>query len=87
MGTVEVTLPGAAPIVMETVRLVRADDGSDQASLRVVTGDWAAYRATSLWLFHTPSGLVDGLPAGAPAVAARTPTDAQPDVLARQLGR
>ena len=48
---------------------------------RAHLGPEAAYRMLSLWLFHTPAGVVAGLPEGAPAVAAerigssrRTPT-------------
>jgi hypothetical protein len=85
---VELALPGSAPVVLQTVRVV-SDPGaaSDVVSLRIRYGDWAAYRTLSLWLFHTPPGVVAGLPAGAPAVAAeligtsrRTPT------LQRQFG-
>ena len=78
-------LPGQVLIKMETVRVRPDGRGDDNASLRVAAGDWATYRALSLWLFHTPDGVIDGLPAGIPAVAA---TDAPPrsggSVLARQ---
>ena len=70
-GSVELSLPGAAPISMQTVRLTEGPGEYDGASLTVNAGDWAALRTMSLWLFHTPAGAVDGLPAGAPAVAAR----------------
>lgn len=88
VGTVELVLPGSVPITMETVRLSRGEDGSDLASLRVIAGDWLGFRATSLWLFHTPPGLVEGLPDHAPAVAARTPVRrrSRRSVLARQHG-
>ena len=68
--------------------LFRSDDGSDLASLRIISGDWVGFRATSLWLFHTPPGLVEGLPDHAPAVAARTPVRRRTrrSVLARQHG-
>ena len=70
------------PVVLQTVRVVSAPGAAtDVVSLRIRYGDWAAYRALSLWLFHTPAGVVAGLPDGAPAVAAerigssrRTPT-------------
>jgi cellulose synthase (UDP-forming) len=39
------------------------------ASLQVTPGDWAAYRALSLWLFHTPAGALAGFPDGVPAIA------------------
>jgi cellulose synthase (UDP-forming) len=69
---VEVALPGAtAPIVLQTVRVRSGDGNTEIASLQVRFGDWAAYRAVSLWLFHTPAGVIDGLPEGVPAVALR----------------
>jgi cellulose synthase (UDP-forming) len=67
---VELTLPGAAPITLQTVRVTASDQESETVSLQVRFGDWAAYRAISLWLFHTPTGAVEGLPSGTPAVAA-----------------
>jgi cellulose synthase (UDP-forming) len=69
-GPVELMLPGAGPIRMETIRIHRGSEGTEVASLRVFADDWAAYRTMSLWLFHTPPGVVDGLPPYAPAVAA-----------------
>lgn len=47
-----------------------ADDDLDEVSFRVTPGDWATFRELGLWLFHTPPGVIDGLPLGAPAVAA-----------------
>jgi cellulose synthase (UDP-forming) len=86
-GTIELTLPGAAPVRLEVVRLRRGEAGRDVASLRVVAGDWAAYRTISMWLFHTPPGVVEGIPFPAPAVAALDPErQRQPHVLARQHG-
>ena len=55
---------------MDAVRIRSGSDNTEVASLRVFAGDWAAYRTMSLWLFHTPPGVVDGLPPYAPAVAA-----------------
>jgi len=66
------SLPGATgPIVLQTVRVRSGDGNTEIASLQVRFGDWAAYRAVSLWLFHTPDGVIDGLPDGVPAVALR----------------
>jgi cellulose synthase (UDP-forming) len=69
-GSVELVLPGARPIRMDAVRIRSGRNNTEVASLRVLAGDWAAYRTMSLWLFHTPPGVVDGLPPYAPAVAA-----------------
>ncbi len=84
---VEVTLPGAAAIAMRIVRIRPGSDGVDTASLRVPAHDWEAFRIMSLWLFHTPAGVVDGLPFGVPAVAARSARRSRPSALARQYGR
>ena len=87
-GTVELTLPGrrAGPDAGGPVCVASAS-GRDVASLRVVEGDWAAYRTISMWLFHTPPGVVEGIPFPAPAVAALSPErHRQPRVLARQHG-
>lgn len=76
LGLVELGLPGATPIKLELVR-VSAGSGADVssgyefASLRVDDGDWAAYGALSLWMFHTPRGTVPGLPLGVPVVGCR----------------
>ena len=87
-GEVEVALPGAAPVVLQTVRIVSAPGASsDVVSLRIRYGDWTAYRSLSLWLFHTPAGVVSGLPAGAPAVAAEgIGTSRHTPTLHRQYG-
>jgi cellulose synthase (UDP-forming) len=56
---------------MTVVRTVPDPSGSgDVVSLRVADGDWAAFRTMSMWLFHTPPDVVDGIPPGVPAVAA-----------------
>jgi cellulose synthase/poly-beta-1,6-N-acetylglucosamine synthase-like glycosyltransferase len=69
---VAMQLPGARELSLETVRIQPGEEW-DTISLRVVPDDWATYRALSLWLFHTPPGVVDGLPPNAPAVAATEP--------------
>jgi cellulose synthase (UDP-forming) len=78
-GMVSLTLPGAEPIKLEVARIstgARADssDAHEFASLRVAAGDWSAYGALSLWMFHTPSGAVPGLPPGVPVVGCRRTT-------------
>ena len=46
-----------------------------------------APEATSLWLYHTPAGVVTGLPDGAPAVAAERVGSSRPTpTLHRQYG-
>ena len=72
-GLVEFELPGASPIKMEMVRMREQTVRHDLASLRVVNGDWEAFRSMSLWMFHTPSGAVAGLPAGVPVIATLAP--------------
>ncbi|GAA1426953.1 hypothetical protein GCM10009616_02860 [Microlunatus lacustris] len=67
-------LPLAPTLELEPVRMWQSDD-LDHVALRVPDGDWDTYRALSLWLFHTPPGVVDGLPPQAPAVAAMLPTN------------
>jgi len=85
--TVQLVLPGQAPIAMTTVRMGSDGHGGDAVSLRVTPGDWAAYRALSLWLFHTPDRVIEGLPPGTPAVAATDPLQrAKVSVLAKQHG-
>ena len=70
-GVVELSLPGAAPVPMSVVHTVHdPSGGGDVVSLRVGDTDWAAFGTMSMWLFHTPPGAVDGIPAGVPAVAA-----------------
>ena len=48
----------------------RTRSGHDVVSCRLLADDWEGYRAMSLWLFHTPAGVVGGMPVGVPAVAA-----------------
>lgn len=67
----ELVLPRAAPVRMRVVR--RSDlpgDAGSVVALRVADDDWAALRTMSLWLFHTPTGVINGIPPGVPAVAA-----------------
>ncbi len=85
-GLVELALPGAGGVPMEVVRVRSGENGSDLASLRVRRGDWSGLRVVSLWLFHTPPGVVEGVPFPAPAVAAASPERRRPRVLARQHG-
>jgi cellulose synthase (UDP-forming) len=71
-GVVELRLPGAEPIKVLMASLPRQTAGSathDYVSVRAGTSDWAAHRALSMWIFHTPNGAVPGLPNGVPAVA------------------
>jgi cellulose synthase (UDP-forming) len=69
-GDVTLRLPGADPIRLAVVR-VRSDRAGAIVSLRVREADWDAYRVLSLWMFHTPSGVARGIPAGVPVVAVR----------------
>lgn len=71
-GEVILRLPGASPVTMEVARTVSEASGSDLVSLRVCARDWSTYRALSLWLFHTPQGVLSGVPDGVPAIAAMT---------------
>ena len=67
---VRLTLPAAPPVTLIVVRVdARAEQEGDVVSLRAVDGDWATLRTMSLWLFHTPPGVLEGLPPGVPAVA------------------
>jgi cellulose synthase (UDP-forming) len=71
-GIVEFKLPGAPAIKTMLAPLARQSRGSelfDYVSVQVQSGDWAAHQVLSLWIFHTPSGAVPGLPVGTPAVA------------------
>jgi cellulose synthase (UDP-forming) len=68
-GLVTVCLPAAPPIKMEIVTSRGSLDGCDRAALRVPPMNWAALRVMALWMFHTPNGVVPGLPDGVPAVA------------------
>jgi cellulose synthase (UDP-forming) len=69
-GQVELTLPGAAPVRMITTG-TKSADRADIVSMRIEDGDWDSYRALSMWLFHTPAGVLRGIPRGVPAVAAK----------------
>jgi cellulose synthase (UDP-forming) len=74
LGLVELTLPGSEPVkvlLSPLTRQTRNSQDYDYASVQVVREDWAAYAVMSLWMFHTPSGMVPGLPGGVPAVAIR----------------
>lgn len=83
----ELLLPGAEPVRLQTVRITPGPADTDLASLRVRFGDWAAYRAISLWLFHTPPDAIEGLPPQVPAVAVqRAARRTRTAVLARQYG-
>lgn len=68
-GSVQLRLPATADLALQIVRVAR-DDDLDEVSFQVTPGDWATFRELGLWLFHTPPGVIDGLPLGAPAVAA-----------------
>ena len=76
---VELVLPGAPPVSVAVVRISQeaAPAGGDLISCRLLAHDWEGLRTLSRWLFHTPPGVVAGMPAGVPAVAAtpgrRTP--------------
>lgn len=88
-GDVELVLPGAAPMTLQTLRLLADPDGTSTiATFQVRFGDWETYRTISMWLFHTSAGAVEGLPAGVPAVAVSgTPTRTGTATLSRQYGR
>lgn len=84
-GTAILTLPGATPVELITVRSLPADEpDSWLLSLRARPGDWAAMRSLSLWLFHTPDGVLPSLPAHVPA-AASTAIDPSPVVRHNRL--
>jgi len=68
---VELVLPQASPVRMRVVRHSKLPgDAGSVVALRVADDDWAALRTMSLWLFHTPTGAINGIPPGIPAVAA-----------------
>jgi len=68
---VNLALPGAPQVTLVVVRVdARAAHEGDIVSLRAVDGDWATLRTMALWLFHTPYGVLVGLPPHVPAVAA-----------------
>lgn len=67
---VELVLPGADPITLAVTESSRDEPGV--VSLRAREGDWAAHRVLAMWLFHTPDGVLAGVPAGVPSAAARS---------------
>ena len=68
-GLVRLRLPESTPVPLRVIRTTEQPDGSQVASLRAADGDWAAYRALSLWIFHTPAGALPEFPPGVPAAA------------------
>ncbi|MET3922740.1 cellulose synthase (UDP-forming) [Arthrobacter sp. UYEF20] len=68
-GPVMLRLPMSGPVQLEVIRVIEQPDGSQIASLKAVDDDWAAYRALSLWIFHTPAGALPDFPPGVPAAA------------------
>jgi cellulose synthase (UDP-forming) len=68
-GPVLLQLPGAEPLRLDVIRRTTHPDGYETASLRTVENDWAANRTLSLWIFHTPDGVLEGFPRGVPAAA------------------
>ena len=62
-------LPESAPVRLQVIRTTGQPDGTEIASLRAADDDWAAYRALSLWIFHTPAGALPDFPPGVPAAA------------------
>ena len=69
---VRLVLPNADGVLLHVVRVIPdEDDQGCVVTLQVPDSDWAAHRALSLWLFHTPGGSVTGLPTGVPAAAVR----------------
>jgi cellulose synthase (UDP-forming) len=68
-GPVTLRLPEAAPVRLQVIRTTGQPDGTEIASLRAADDDWVAYRALSLWIFHTPAGALPDFPPGVPAAA------------------
>jgi cellulose synthase (UDP-forming) len=68
-GAVTLRLPEAAPVRLQVIRTTGQPDGTEIASLRAADDDWVAYRALSLWIFHTPAGALPDFPPGVPAAA------------------
>ncbi|MFC8800109.1 glycosyltransferase [Promicromonospora sp. NPDC057138] len=68
---VELLLRGAPPVRLSVVRRSDVPSSGDQIlSMKVEERDWTAFHSISMWLFHTPPGVIDGIPPGVPAVAA-----------------
>ncbi|MBA8796090.1 cellulose synthase (UDP-forming) [Friedmanniella endophytica] len=84
-GALDLVLPGADPVLLDVIRQRPHPDGGTLLHLRVRAGDWNSFRALAVWLFHTPAGVVEGLPPGVPAVAAIDPeAGLNPRTLIRQ---
>ena len=74
IGMVQLELPGAEPVQVLVGSVPRTRPGTDDemvVSLQVLTGDWHSREVLSMWMFHTPDGVVPGLPTGTPAIAIR----------------
>lgn len=75
LGLVELHLPCAVPVKVLVGSIARpagnAGSQEDIVSVQVLSDDWKARRTLSMWMFHTPSDAVAGLPSGTPAVAVR----------------
>jgi cellulose synthase (UDP-forming) len=71
--TARFQLPGAPALDLDVVRITQVPDGSQSVKLHAKATDWDAYRALSLWLFHTPEGAIPHFPPGIPAVASTLP--------------
>lgn len=85
-GEARLQLPVSDELTLQVVR-IEATEQDVSVAMRVQPGDFAAYRSLALWLFHTPPGVVEGLPPHVPAIAATTAgPESGPSALARQLG-
>lgn len=74
LGVAELALPDAEPVKLLVAAAPRASSTAPDhviVSLQVLNRDWQAMHTLSMWMFHTPDGVVPGLPAGVPAVAVR----------------
>lgn len=79
-GLVSVELPGGAGLKLEPVRITHTD-AADVVSFRVPDRDWTSLGTLARWIFHTPPGVVPGLPDGVPVAAV------QGVALTRRTGR
>jgi cellulose synthase (UDP-forming) len=79
---VVLALPGANPIRMLPVRTAQDVWSFRRTTLTVAPNDWAALRTLSLWMFHTPQGVLDDLPPMLPAVASTGSTPPLPETVA-----